>query len=289
MTQSKLYLFGPPRFELNEQAIDISLRKAQALLAYLATTGQPHSRDALATLFWPESDQKSARASLRRMVYDLGKRVGDDLLAINADTIALNPALDRWLDVDVFKNRARLGLHPTRNSAALVEAVELYADDFMAGFNLTDSPEFDEWQFFQREELRQTFAQVLVQLTELLEEGGEFEEAVPYARRWLVLDSMHEPAHRKLMQLYALAGQQAAAIRQYDECVCILDEELGVPPEEETSTLFEAIRTRQFGRDEGVTGGKGEEVKAVSPPHPFAPAQSACANDTLYWSRARGR
>jgi DNA-binding SARP family transcriptional activator len=37
-----------------------------ALLAYLAVTGSPHSREALATLFWPEHDQSSALANLRR-------------------------------------------------------------------------------------------------------------------------------------------------------------------------------------------------------------------------------
>jgi len=45
-----LYLFGPLRMELNGAAVLLHRRKAQALLAYLAVTGQPHSRDALATL-----------------------------------------------------------------------------------------------------------------------------------------------------------------------------------------------------------------------------------------------
>ena len=48
------------------------------------------------------------------------------------------------------------------------------------------------------------------------------------------------------MRLYAWAGQQAAALRQYQECVRILDAELGAAPEEETTALYEAIRTRQL-------------------------------------------
>ena len=39
--------------------------------------------------------------------------------------------------------------------AHLTAAVELYSEDFLAGFTLPDSPTFDEWQFFQRESLRQ--------------------------------------------------------------------------------------------------------------------------------------
>jgi DNA-binding SARP family transcriptional activator len=50
----KLFLFGIPRFEQAGVDIQIPRRKSLALLAYLAVTGQPHSRDTLATLFGPE-------------------------------------------------------------------------------------------------------------------------------------------------------------------------------------------------------------------------------------------
>jgi len=50
MPKLALYLLGPPRVELDGQAVPLGRRKAVALLAYLALTRQPHSRDALATL-----------------------------------------------------------------------------------------------------------------------------------------------------------------------------------------------------------------------------------------------
>ena len=71
-------------------------------------------------------------------------------------------------------------------------------------------------------------------------------QAIAYARRWVALDGLHEPAHRMLMRLYAWAGQHAAALRQYQECARILDAELGAAPEDETTALYEAIRTRQL-------------------------------------------
>src|SRR5205807_6599424 len=63
-----------------------------------------------------------------------------------------------------------------------------------------------------------------------------------YARRWLSLDPLHEPAHRMVMQLYAANGQRAEALRQYQECVTILDTELAAPPEKATTALYEAIK-----------------------------------------------
>ena len=44
------------------------------------------------------------------------------------------------------------------------------------------------------------------------------------------------------MELLARAGEPAAAIRQYRDCVRILDRELGVAPLPETTELYEAIR-----------------------------------------------
>ena len=52
-------------------------------------------------------------------------------------------------------------------------------------------------------------------------------------------------AHRHLMQLYSWNGQRSEALRQYQECVRILEQELGVPPMEETTRLYEHIRTQK--------------------------------------------
>jgi DNA-binding SARP family transcriptional activator/pimeloyl-ACP methyl ester carboxylesterase len=265
MDQFKLFLFGAPRFERAGRPIEISLHKAIGLLVYLAVTKQVYSRDTLATLFWPDSDQTSARASLRRTIYALGKTIGEGVFAFGADTIGLDPQANLWIDLDIFQSLVRDCSSPDPSPdelspeclARLAEATRLYSDEFLAGFTLRDSPAFDEWQFFQAEQLRQSLAQVLVRLIHTHETSGAFEPAILYARRWLALDPMHEPAHRKLMQLYNGSGQQAAALRQYQQCVKVLDEELHLPPQPETSELYERIR---LGREPGPT------VKTVERP-----------------------
>ena len=44
------------------------------------------------------------------------------------------------------------------------------------------------------------------------------------------------------MALYAYSDERAAALRQYRECVRVLDRELGVAPLEETTLLYRAIQ-----------------------------------------------
>ena len=82
MSQLALHLLGPPRLELDGQVVQVSRRKAVALLAYLAVTGRCHSRDSIATLLWPELDQSTARARLRRALAALREALGDGWMLI---------------------------------------------------------------------------------------------------------------------------------------------------------------------------------------------------------------
>lgn len=273
MSTWQLHLFGPPRLLRNETPVEIGQRKVLALFVYLAATKQPHSRDALATLFWPDQGQREARATLRRTLYRLQEALRAELLDVSGDRIALHPAAALWSDLDAFQQATAQALAAETDPgspatlAALTQAATLYVDDFLAGFTLPDAPAFDDWQFFEREALRQQFATVLQRLTQFHCEGQEWEEAISYARRWLALDPLHEPAQRTLMQIYAWAGQSAAALRQYQECVQLLNQELGVEPEAETVALYESIRTRRFpapvqGSKAGVTNDKMTDDKA---------------------------
>jgi predicted ATPase len=252
MAHLKLFVLGQPRVQCDGQPLNLNLRKALALLVYLAVSGQRHSRDALATMLWPESDGREGRARLRRTLHRLTQAIGDDILESEPEAIRLHPAANLWLDCAAFRQHVAAGLPAPTDPLALerlVEmqaAIELYADDFLAGFTLPDSPAFDEWQFFQRESLRQLYGQVLEQLVQAYRGQQAWYEAIAYARKWVALDGLHEPAHRALMRLYAWAGQQAAALRQYQECARILDVELGAAPEDETTALYDAIRTRQL-------------------------------------------
>jgi DNA-binding SARP family transcriptional activator len=302
MAHLKLFVLGQPRLERDGGSIGLNLRKALALLVYLAVSGQPHSRDALATMLWPESDQREGRARLRRTLHRLTQAIGDDILDSRPEAIRLYSHADLWLDSAAFRQHITAGLAAAPQDvfaperlAHLDAAVELYTEDFLAGFTLPDSPTFDEWQFFQRESLRQLYGQVLEQLVQAYRTKQAWDQAIAYARRWLALDGLHEPAHRMLMRLYAWAGQQAAAVRQYQECTRILGAELGAEPEDETTALYEAIRTRQLGRAatapplvEPATAHRLPRAEQVGPPPSTIPAQRGDGHSHTPPSHAEG-
>jgi predicted ATPase/DNA-binding SARP family transcriptional activator len=280
MAQLQLFLFGPPRLEHAGETLTISPRKAVALLVYLAVSVQPHSRDALATLFWPESDQTTARAALRRTLHRLQQALPQTLLKVTPETIQLDPQAGLASDVADFRAALKADLPalvpadelaPERYDR-LRAAVGCYRDDFMAGFTLEDCPAFDEWQFFQREELRDALGRALHQLEATATRAADWPAAIEAARRRLALDALAEPVHRDLMQLYAWAGQQAAALRQYQECCRILDGELGAPPEPETTALYDAIRTKRA-PSPPVTGAATSAPSAPQSTPPVAQAE----------------
>jgi DNA-binding SARP family transcriptional activator/predicted ATPase len=265
------YFLGLPRLERDGCPVEVDTRKAIALLAYLALMGS-QSRDALAALFWPEYDQSHARAGLRRTLSALNKALAGEGLLVDRENVGLDPTA--VIRVDVLAFRAHIAAcdqhgHPPAEVcpaclSPLAKAAVLYRDDFLAGFSLRDAAGFDDWQFFQSESLRRELAAVLEKLVRGYHRQGNQEAAITAARRWLALDPLQEPAHRQLMLLYAWAGERAAALRQYRECVRVLDEELGVPPLEETTALYERIQAGEL--DKG-TRGETERViaRSVSP------------------------
>ena len=111
----------------------------------------------------------------------------------------------------------------------------------MAGFTLKNCPAYDEWQFYQAEELRAQLIHGLARLSAQYASLEDFDTAITHARRWLALDPLHEPAHRQLIILYEGSGQRAAALRQYETCRQIFEDELGVEPSQITTQAYRRI------------------------------------------------
>jgi len=253
LSRLSIALLGSPQIDLDGAPLEVDTRKAVAMLAYLAVTGVSHRRETLAALLWPDYDQMHAMGALRRTLSSLRKALRGEFLEIKRETVGIQ-LQDGWqLDVVEFHrllNEWQAHGHAShqvcpRCISSLESAHRLYRDHFMAGFTLRDSPGFDDWEFYQAEGLRRDLADLLERLVQGYAAQGHYDKAIGIAKRQVALDPLHEPAHRQLMQLYAQSGQHNAALRQYQECERILEEELGVPPLEETTRLYLLIKQRR--------------------------------------------
>jgi LuxR family maltose regulon positive regulatory protein len=254
MTTSRFFWLGTPMIEGGTGTLHMQTRKATALLTFLSVSEKPQSREKLAALFWPEFDQARAHANLRRTLSSIIQTLGSGILVSNRDRIGIDPDAQVWIDVSEFRLLlASTEAHKHHETACpecvrhLEKAISLYRGDFLEGLNLNDCPEFDDWQHLQREDFRSHLAAMLENLTGFYSASGEWENAILRSRQWVTLDRLHEPAQRRLMQVYALSGQRSAAIRQFEECEHWLQVDLGQSPEKETTALYQQVRTGKVG------------------------------------------
>lgn len=148
----ELQLLGAPQLRLNAQSLHHLLTgKPLALLLYLAVTGQPHTRDVLATLLWSELSIQQARNNLR-YVLPILRRVVAPYVSITKQTISFNRQAAYWQDVEVLRTTLQDNLSVVETEQ-LQSALALYQGEFLAGFRVRNAPAFVAWQSAQRQQL----------------------------------------------------------------------------------------------------------------------------------------
>jgi len=234
-------------------------KKTRALLAYLAVTARPHSRDRLCAMFWAVPDDP--RAALRWSLSHLRPIVDEhDCQRIIADreNVGLNP---NGIVVDLLSLRSLV-----RNGAesistdALRQAAEVLEGDFLEGLDLPDCHEFQNWRTGQREETRPLRAQLLTALIARLESAPE--EALRYARALSLLEPADETAHATLVRLLRTAGRWPEAEEQFQRAQQRLDEFNVVC----TGTLRQAVQVPiRSGAPTIAHNGNAHDGNAISP------------------------
>jgi DNA-binding SARP family transcriptional activator len=73
----RLAVLGPPEIFHDGSRLSFALRKAHALLLYLAIEGGLHPRNKLAAFLWPDSEPHAARTALRNALALLRSLLAD--------------------------------------------------------------------------------------------------------------------------------------------------------------------------------------------------------------------
>ena len=238
----EIRVLGPLEVLVDEAPIRVDTRKALAIVALLAVEGRPYARDELAAMFWPESDDESARGAFRRTLSVLRSALGERWLRVDRSTVALATTTASPLDL------ARLDAAAARGDRdGLAAAAALARGPFLAGFSLRDSADFDDWRA-TRAVYRRAAGRGRAGAADARSprRQGDIGAAADAASRLVELDPLDEPARRRLMAILARSGDRAGAIRLYRTTVATLERELGVQPLAETTELYEAIRDERF-------------------------------------------
>jgi DNA-binding SARP family transcriptional activator len=227
----RLAVLGAPEVFHDSSRLTFSLRKAQALLLYLAVEGGMHSRSKLAAFLWPDSEPHAARTGLRTALtllrglladYDASSSQHSHLLSEH-ELLGLNPHAPLELDLDVVQQAyqaLRLTAVQTEQQRAALLALFQHAlarvrGPFLDGFWLREETGFDAWVQQQQNQWQVRLLQLFDRLSSWQEAAGEMEPVIATLIGWLTLDPLSEEAARRLMRAHLARGDATAALQVY--------------------------------------------------------------------------
>lgn len=238
-------LFGQPQIYHNQTPVQLSMKKALALVAYLVTTAEEHYRERVAGLLWPDSSESVARTSLRQVIQAIKQTPLASVLRITRHTISLTDDVQsdvqRFNALMAYKDYTQMNLS-MEAAARLQTAQSLYEGDFLDGFYVPGSLEWEDWQQFRRIEFQHQITGTVAALTRHYLVNNLPTSGLKMVQWWLELDPLNEEAHHFAMHLYMLAGQVARAIEQYHLFVRLLEREQQRPPDDEMQQTYTQIR-----------------------------------------------
>lgn len=227
MNQIGIKLTGLPGVFEEGQKIDFPLKKAEALIYYLALEGES-TREQLRALLWPESDEESALKSLRNTLYIVRKTLGENFI--------LSP------------NNTRISINPTycfRFEDNYETPEDLITDGFelLKSYSFKGDEEFQNWLGYKREDFKSTQIKNLTQKCSHLIKEGQSSEAIQVLEALLRIDPYSEDTARQIMELYLGLNKFNKAISVYNKLANTLREDLGVVPDTNSTALYESIVT----------------------------------------------
>lgn len=222
----------------SNEVVRLSTRKSGSLFALLALQMEREfSNEELQGIFWPESDGDKQAQNLRRAIADLRSVLEQDLelgavVVTRKGHVSLNSEA-------VFTDAARFlqvsddGLR-TGDEDSLREAIGLYAGPLLAQME-------DGWVQSFRLDLEERYAQVVEQFCQQRMKAGAHKEAVRIGRAAVVAAPFREDIHIALIRAYRGMGQEAEALRQFEDLERMLDENWGEAPSEKARAALEEV------------------------------------------------
>jgi DNA-binding SARP family transcriptional activator/tetratricopeptide (TPR) repeat protein len=241
--------------------------RSLALLAYLILHSEvPQARQHLAGVFWPDSTEAQARTNLRRELHNLRLILKDDpSLTVQPMTLTWRDSASCRVDVRVFEaerreaTSARSSGDGTGFVAHAEAAIAEYRGELMPG-------SYDDWVLDEREPLLRACVDLCDGVIGAYRDGGDRIRALEVARRRVHLKPLEESGYRVVMELQAESGDRAAAVSTYHRCATILEQELGISPDPETTKMVDRLLDRRDDRatPQAATGGSSPRNGAAA-------------------------
>lgn len=256
-----------------------------AILALLARAGDRGlTRDKVVSLLWPDADEERARRAITQALYALRQDLGAEEVILGVKDLRLNPEMISS-DVAEFVSLVEGG--------ELGRAAALYRGPFLDGFTLPGAAEFERWGETERNALAHDYAGLLEQLARQTAKGGDNAAAAVWWKKLAALDPLSARVTLELMRAQAAAGDVAGALQQARIHQMLVDQELGLAPDQDIQALSDELRKNSTSAASKpvprapatqVASGSIEPAPtapSASPPRPIRPARESDAHRAI--------
>lgn len=271
----RVSLLGGFRVERADLAAPISgwqRRSAKTLTKLLATSvGHCLHREQIIELLWPGSTLESSLNSFGKALHaarrafqpglpprqqSLYLLMSDSMVVLNVDHVVI--------DADHFEQVAYEAIR-RREVGALEAALAAYTGD------LLPEDRYADWCTSRRESLADLRMRLLLELADLLQARGAYNDAADRLRAVLRQDPTREEVHRRLMRLYAEMGTPDQAVRQFHACKEVLKREFDFSPENATIAVYHDVLAHRVSepqlRPPGQTADSVSSLAVPGRPH----------------------
>ncbi|EFI42688.1 AAA family ATPase [Peptoniphilus sp. oral taxon 386] len=225
MTKISCRMFGVPSILEDGKDIFIPIGKLSGLVYYILIK-KIVSRDEVAGLFWSSSNDERSKVSLRNALHKIRKLFKEEIiLSPNKSTLMLNENIEFEIDVEKFSNNP-------------IENLDLYTGEFMKGFYIKDSADFEYWIIEQRNYYKEQFISNIKKKIKNDFDTKNFKNFENEINSLLAVDNFNETAYMYLMKYYKLSGRYDKIINEYYNFQKLMEEELGIYPSDEIETLY---------------------------------------------------
>src|ERR671923_1630033 len=203
--------------------------RLQRFLALIALRSDLQHRSRLAFELWPESDERQARANLRKLLHDFRRALPDI-----GEFVEIDNEIVRWIptgpsEVDVLRFRDAVA------AGDLELAARLYWGDLLPAC-------YDDWVLAERAKLRAEAYGVLVRLAAEAAGRADHEAAIRHAQGIIDLEPADEAAVRVQMEAHLALADRPAALRSYHRYAEVLERELALKPGEAIGAMYQQLR-----------------------------------------------
>ena len=221
--QAFVELLGTPRVRFEQTWFVLPAEKSTAVIAFLVCRAGVVNRSELIGLFWSDYDQTRARSNLRQLLRRMRQNTWCDLVRMDQQSLTLEAAHDLqdfWTALE---------------QQDLSKAVRLGANEFLSGFELPSSPDFEDWLALERQLIRDAWRDACLRLAPQLEPVAALRLMQDVLRR----DPFAEDAVLMALRL-AVDSTRLETIELFEHFRIRLREELNLEPSATTLAFLTA-------------------------------------------------